>query len=104
MAAKTTKRHKSAARAKRSGATPSVRRNTTVSKWGNSLGLRIPQEAAEQLNLRAGEQVTIEVRAGVIVVKPLRKKWTEAELLRGVTPEIGGGEIDTGNPVGKELW
>jgi antitoxin MazE len=83
-----------------------VRRNSTVSRWGNSLGFRIPQEAVDRLHLKAGEQVSVEVRAGSITISPLRtrRKWTEAELLNGVTPHIVGGEIDWGAPVGKEVW
>jgi len=83
-----------------------VLRDGTVSRWGNSLGLRIPHEAAVQLNLKAGERVRIEVGADSITIKPVRKrkKWTEAELLKGVTPAVVGGEIDWGGPVGKEIW
>src|SRR5437868_3143348 len=82
-----------------------VRRTSTVSRWGNSLGLRIPQEAADHLNLRAGGQVSIEVRGDSITIRPVRKRkrWTEAELLAGVTPETAGGEVDWGGPVGKEV-
>lgn len=82
-----------------------LRRNGTVSRWGNSLGLRIPLEAAERLNLTAGAQVSLEVGARSITIRPLRKRrrWTEAELLKGVNPRIVGGEIDWGGPVGKEV-
>jgi antitoxin MazE len=50
--------------------------------------------------------VSLEVSAGVITIRPVRerKKWTEAELLKGVTPEMVGGEVDWGPPVGKEIW
>jgi antitoxin MazE len=48
--------------------------------------------------------VLVEIGAGSITIKPDRKKWTEAELLRGVTPEMIGGEVDWAGPVGKEIW
>ncbi len=32
-------------------------RQSTLSQWGNSLGVRIPQDAVDQLGLRAGERV-----------------------------------------------
>jgi len=38
------------------------------------------------------------------IQKTSRKKWTERELLRGVTPKMVGGEINWGPPVGKEIW
>ena len=83
-----------------------AQRKSTVSQWGNSLGLRIPQEAADQLKLKAGEQVSLEVREDSITIRPMRqrRKWTEAELLKGVTPAAVGGEVDWGGPVGKEAW
>lgn len=78
-------------------------RHSKVARWGNSLAFRIPQEIAEQLSLTDGEQVSVEVRSGALTVRPVRKKWTENELLQGVTPEMVGGEIDWGLPVGKEV-
>jgi antitoxin MazE len=81
-------------------------RHSTVARWGNSLGLRIPQGAVEELKLVAGDRVMLKVHDGAITIRPVhtRKKWTEAELLKGITPEIVGGEIDWGGPVGKEVW
>ena len=81
-----------------------TRRDSTLSQWGNSLGLRIPREAAQQLKLRAGERVRVEVKSGSMTITPMRKKWSESELLDGVTPQIVEGEIDWGPPVGKEIW
>ena len=98
-----------AARGSKQRSKPAVvmaRRKSTVSQWGNSLGLRIPQEAADQLKLKAGEQVSLEVRSDSITIRPMRqrRKWTEAELLKGVTPAAVGREVDWGGPVGKEAW
>lgn len=85
-------------------ALPRVISNRKVARWGNSLGLRIPQEAAEQLKLREGEEVSIEVHGDSMTIRLERRKWTEAELLKGVTPQMVGGEVDWGRPVGKEVW
>jgi antitoxin MazE len=106
-AALKSKRTSSSRQAKRSK--PPVRplhRNSTVSRWGNSLGVRIPQDAVEKLKLQPGAQVSFEVRADSITIKPLRKpkKWTEAQLLKGVTPRTVAGEIDWGTPRGAEIW
>jgi len=81
-------------------------RNTTISKWGNSLGMRIPQEAAEHLQLKAGQKVQVEVDEDSITIRPARRrrrKWTLKALLKGIIPERVGGELDWGGPVGKEL-
>jgi antitoxin MazE len=92
-------------------ATTSKRRNRRIekagkiSRWGNSLGVRIPREGVEQLRLKDGELVSVEINSDSITIRrsKRRKKWTEAELLKGVTPDMGGGEIDWGGPVGKEI-
>ena len=85
---------------------PTLHRKSTVSRWGNSLGVRIPQEAAARLKLEAGAAVTVEVSEDSITIKPLReaKKWSESELLKGVTPEAVGGEVDWGDARGREVW
>ncbi|PSB06466.1 AbrB/MazE/SpoVT family DNA-binding domain-containing protein [Pleurocapsa sp. CCALA 161] len=75
-----------------------------VNKWGNSLGLRIPQPIASKIGLTAGTVVSIEVVNNTIVVSPIKKKYSLDELLEGVTPELIGGEYDWGTPVGKEVW
>ena len=75
-----------------------------VTRWGNSLGLRIPQEGVEQLKLREGESVNVRVSGDTITIrrsKP-RKKWSEEQLLRGVTPEMCGPDLIP-DRVGKEL-
>ena len=82
-----------------------IEKNGRVARWGNSLGVRIPREAVNRLNLKDGESVKLEIGADSITIRPTRqrKKWTEAELLKGVTPDMIKGEIDWGGPVGKEL-
>jgi antitoxin MazE len=81
-----------------------VKKTSRISRWGNSLGVRIPQEGVDQLKLREGETVTLRIKADSIVIqrrKP-RKKWTEEELLSGVTPDMCGPELIKGS-VGKEV-
>jgi antitoxin MazE len=75
-----------------------------VNKWGNSLGVRIPQPIANKVGLTAGMAVTIEVIDNTVVISPVPKKYQLDELLVGVTPELIGGEYDWGEPVGAEVW
>ncbi len=78
---------------------------TTVRKWGNSLAVRIPKAAAVETNLAQGSVVEVEVRNGRIVLEPQRPpKYTLEELVAGMTEENRHDEIDSGPPVGKELW
>ncbi|MDV2996858.1 MAG: Antitoxin MazE [Chroococcidiopsis sp. SAG 2025] len=79
----------------------------TITRWGNSLGLRIPKEIAEQAQLTEGAIACLEVVDGALVVravKPRRNRYKLSELLEGITPENLHSETDTGEPVGNEVW
>lgn len=76
-----------------------------VSKWGNSLGVRIPRHLAEKIQIADGTVVNIEVEGENLVVRPAkRRKYNLEELLEQITPENLHEEIDTGEPVGNEIW
>jgi antitoxin MazE len=81
-----------------------VQKVSKVARWGNSLGLRIPQEGVDQLHLKEGQSVSVRIKGDAITIRPLkaRKKWTEEELLKGVTPGICGPDL-VPDRVGKEL-
>jgi antitoxin MazE len=74
---------------------------TTISKWGNSLGLRLPRHMAEAVRLVEGATVELEIEDGSIRVTPTRKRFKLADLLEG---ETVGKEFDWGKPAGKEQW
>ena len=78
--------------------------SSIVNKWGNSLGVRIPQTVALELGLAVGTVVNVEVVDNKVVISPRQKKYQLDELLVGVTPELIGGEYDWGAPVGREIW
>ncbi|GAB1544310.1 AbrB/MazE/SpoVT family DNA-binding domain-containing protein [Scytonema sp. NUACC21] len=78
---------------------------TTVTKWGNSLAVRIPRALAEQVKIQEGTEVTLSISDNSIVITPKRrKKYTLDELLEGMTPENFHSEIDTGVAMGNEIW
>jgi antitoxin MazE len=85
-------------------AAETVEKLSKVARWGNSLGVRIPQEGVEQLKLKAGQSVKVRVQGGTITIRraKARKKWTEQELLEGVTPDICGPDL-VPDRVGREL-
>ncbi len=59
-----------------------------ISKWGNSLGLRIPRDIAARAGLTEGARVDIEgVSDGRIIISPSRRRFTIEELVAGMTPE-----------------
>jgi antitoxin MazE len=78
--------------------------SSIVNKWGNSLGVRIPQNVAAEIGLAVGTVVNVEVIDNKVIISPRQKKYQLDELLVGVTPELIGGEYDWGAPVGREIW
>lgn len=75
---------------------------TYVTKWGNSLGIRIPASMAEEVQIENGTPVEIEVRDEVILIR--RKKYSLEQLLAQITPENLHQEVSSGGPVGNEAW
>ena len=69
---------------------------TKIQKWGNSLGLRIPEE---------GASVDLSVENGRLLVRPLRvRKYSLNVLLRRVSRRNLHGGVSTGRAVGREAW
>ena len=78
---------------------------STISKWGNSLAVRIPLAIARQAGLGEGDSVTLALdRNGGIVLRPVRRKYELSELVSGITPENRHRETGWGPPQGEESW
>ncbi|MCL2793568.1 MAG: AbrB/MazE/SpoVT family DNA-binding domain-containing protein [Spirochaetaceae bacterium] len=76
---------------------------TVVKKWGNSLGIRIPNHIARELLLKEGSSVDINDNGKEIVIRPIKKNKL-TEMLSKINEQNLHKEIDTGAPVGKEIW
>ncbi len=72
-----------------------IEKVSKVARWGNSLGFRIPQEGVDRLKLKEGEEVDVRIKGDAITIRRAksRKKWTEKDLLKGVTPAICGPDL-----------
>ncbi len=77
---------------------------TLVSKWGNSLGVRLSKAVAAAVNVEDGDEVDVSVQDGAIVIRPAAKRYTIEELVEGITPKNRHGETDWGPPTGHEPW
>ncbi len=78
---------------------------TRIQKWGNSLGLRIPKSFAEEAGVEAGSEVDLSLEDGELVIRPKRApKYDLRMLLRRVTAENVHTEVESGQPVGREVW
>jgi antitoxin MazE len=82
-----------------------MRNETTVSKWGNSLAVRIPQAIAKEARLNEGDCLAMNLdRDGAIVLRSARRRYELSELVSRITPRNRHGETDWGKPRGKESW
>jgi AbrB family looped-hinge helix DNA binding protein len=43
----------------------------TLSKWGNSIGLRIPKEYRDHVGLKEGSKVVFEIQNNKLVITPV---------------------------------
>ena len=78
---------------------------TQIQKWGNSLALRIPKSFATESHIEAGSVVDLSITEGKLIVIPVSEPTYKLdELLAGVTKENLHVEVDTGIPIGKEVW
>ena len=78
-----------------------------VQKWGNSQGLRLTRNVLEEARIAVGDPVEVEVRDGVIVVSPTRRRRGRhrlEDLVARIPPDGRTTEVDWGKPAGREEW
>jgi antitoxin MazE len=82
-----------------------MRNESTISKWGNSLAVRIPLAIARQAGLNEGDcvKLTLDGDRGILL-RPARRKYELSELVARITPKNRHRETDWGRPQGKESW
>ncbi|MFZ2301407.1 MAG: AbrB/MazE/SpoVT family DNA-binding domain-containing protein [Gallionella sp.] len=76
-----------------------------VKKWGNSAAVRIPASVMAAAHVALDQPVEVREEQGRIVIEPVRgKTYKLDELLGSITTKNQHKPIDTGAPVGKEIW
>ncbi|CAG1002674.1 Antitoxin MazE [Methylophilaceae bacterium] len=76
-----------------------------VKKWGNSAAVRIPAAIMAAAHVDLDQPVDVREEQGRIVIEPVRRKSFKLdELLSGITGNNLHKPVDTGAPVGKEVW
>lgn len=82
-----------------------------ISKWGNSIGVRIPRKIAESLALKTGDDVECAVKDGGLFLKKEQSTARMFEEFYGkpydqiTENDIGPGEeLDWGEDVGGEVF
>lgn len=74
---------------------------TTAQKWGDSIGVRIPQKIAEKYGVVNGSQIQITDDGEQIILKPVENEFTLEELLAQCEGENPHSEFFS-EPMGKE--
>jgi antitoxin MazE len=78
-----------------------------IQKWGNSQGLRISKNLLLDAQLNIGDEVEISVKEGILIVAPakrIRGRHNLKDLVAHIPESYQSGEVDWGEPVGKEVW
>ncbi|HXM46148.1 MAG TPA: AbrB/MazE/SpoVT family DNA-binding domain-containing protein [Bryobacteraceae bacterium] len=79
--------------------------DTKVSKWGNSLAVRIPLALAKEARLAEGDRLTLDLATdGAILLRPARRKYELRQLVSRITAKNRHSETDWGPPAGQESW
>ena len=77
---------------------------TTIQKWGNSQGIRIPKFLLDALNWTGSERLVVSAEDDKIVIERAEKRKNIKELFADYHEEYTLIEIDWGGPVGEEVW
>ena len=79
---------------------------TTIQKWGNSHGVRIPKILLDSINWSENEEVSINIEEDKLVIKKAKTQNRKniKELFKDYKGEYKPEEIDWGEPEGEEIW
>ncbi|HLJ84738.1 MAG TPA: AbrB/MazE/SpoVT family DNA-binding domain-containing protein [Candidatus Eremiobacteraceae bacterium] len=74
-----------------------------ISKWGNSLAVRLPKQMLERARMNEGDELDVEASGQGLVLRP-RHRRSLKEMLAQITPDNLHGEMFAEGPVGNEAW
>ena len=85
---------------------------TTLQRWGNSQGVRIPKAIVDSIGVGVGTEVLVELsadRSRITITpasdsRPVRGRHRIENLIASSSPEAFKGEYDWGAPKGREVW
>jgi antitoxin MazE len=80
--------------------------HTTIVKWGNSQGIRLPKTLLDIVGLSDNDSVEIIAKDKMLIIKPAKERLTIDKLFEGWDGEFpepyDWGELDA--PAGREIW
>ena len=80
-----------------------------VSKWGNGLGILLPKQVVEKMELKAGDKLVLEMENGVVTLKKesdalIIPRFKLEDLLKGYENYQNEEYWKDVEPVGEEVW
>ena len=84
-----------------------------LSKWGNSLGIRLPKRVLDDLSIIEGDTLSIEIKNNQIIMKKNKydefiiKDYAESyygKSFKSLQNVISEKELDWGKSKGEETW
>ena len=79
--------------------------NAKVSRWGNSLALRLPKGLAASHNIFQDSNVEIIENDNGLLIRPsIPATYVLEDLLEMITDENCHSQVSTGSPKGVESW
>lgn len=78
--------------------------NITLTKWGNSIGIRLPAFIAKRLKLHNGSKVHIELTDNKVIIEPL--PISNREMIKQALKDFDANDIEKCEMVelDSEVW
>lgn len=77
---------------------------TTIQKWGNSQGIRIPKFLLDAVQWNGNEKLMLIADKDKIIIEKVEPRKNIKELFADFDSEYVPVEMDWGQPVGEEIW
>lgn len=77
---------------------------TTIQKWGNSQGIRIPKFLLEAVQWSENEKLSVCAEEDRIVITKAERRKNIKELFADFDGTYEPVTMDWGEPVGEEVW
>lgn len=77
---------------------------TTIQKWGNSQGIRIPKYLLDAVEWKEDEPLVLSADKNKIIIEKAKPRKNIMELFADYDGEYVPEKIDWGDPEGEEVW
>ena len=77
---------------------------TTIQKWGNGRGVRIPKFLLDAVQWSDNEQIVLSADKNKIIIEKAEPRKNIVELFVDFEGEYVPVEMDWGEPTGEEVW